>query len=970
MIHQQNHQKNIQKDIKDHASSPKLSNNSSISNSMINSTPSLPPHITNDPSDSNNQTIFQQFQQYSVKHPQNTQTQQQPSQTPTQTQLQQPQPPHLMHLPLHQQNVLNSRLQPGISQPSDPALQRLGLSRRVSTHMQRLPPLSNIHNGSSPASSPNGALLNNDYQNLQSYQLQQNTPQLSPSDKPLFKNVWGFNEFVDQASPTNSSFYIKSNYQSPISSNYQQQRMNSISGVPNSTLNVSPLRSNVNMTPSNLSMSQLSHHNNINVNDSEQIASFNNVRSNSFAVPNSKFNNFGDNTSNNADLLKQRQINQIQQQKQQKQLHNQHLQLLQLQQQQLPQRRYSQQYEPRLSNINMQPNMSSNSSLSNSNMNLSIESQQQQIIPPLRALGPVQSFNDMASLNSNNAPRRESVAAVYHNQRLYDDDLYNNELRNNRDRQTSETSMMSIDDLNEIYNQHYGTPNMIPNNNNNNNNNSNNYDYNNVSFSNDSINLQNDMRADSLVNKIQTPRFEKINSVDDLSPIIHEVPKFRRVIENENKTKQYVSPLKALTSELNSTYSICVPEYDYQSSKNPRRVLTKNNKPFHNNGYDNESYDYILYVNDILGTEENKKYLVIDILGQGTFGQVVKCQNLKTNEIVAIKVVKARQECLQQSITEGNILEYLSKRVDPKYEKYFISLKDKFMHKYHLCLVFELLSSNLYELIKQNHHHGLNIKLVKNFAIQILESLCALKDIKLIHCDLKPENILLKSLDKPDLKIIDFGSACQERQTLYTYVQSRFYRSPEVILGVEYSTSVDMWSFGCIIAELFLGLPIFPGASEYEQLCRIVETFGMPPSWMMVEKKSNNYFVKERNLQTGKVSFRLKSLNEFNTEFNLNEAPPKQYFSDKKIDDIIMNYRISKRKNPTKEMIENEMHERSCLVHFLKGIMNLNPLERWTPHEAVHHPFVTNEPWTGTWFPPTAIGQPSHGSGLRSRSLV
>jgi dual specificity protein kinase YAK1 len=219
---------------------------------------------------------------------------------------------------------------------------------------------------------------------------------------------------------------------------------------------------------------------------------------------------------------------------------------------------------------------------------------------------------------------------------------------------------------------------------------------------------------------------------------------------------------------------------------------------------------------------------------------------------------------------------------------------------------------------------------------------------------MKPENILLKAPDKPDLKIIDFGSACQERQTVYTYVQSRFYRSPEVILGVEYTTSVDMWSFGCIVAELFLGLPLFPGTSEYEQLVRIVQTFGMPPSWMMVEKKSNNYIVKERDPITSKLSYRMKSLNEFNLEFNLNESPPKKYFGDTKLDDIINNYQLPNRKNMSKEQIDEEMMGRSCLIHFLKGVLNLSPLERWTPHDAIHHPFVTGEKWTGHWVPPAA----------------
>lgn len=86
--------------------------------------------------------------------------------------------------------------------------------------------------------------------------------------------------------------------------------------------------------------------------------------------------------------------------------------------------------------------------------------------------------------------------------------------------------------------------------------------------------------------------------------------------------------------------------------------------------------------------------------------------------------------------------------------------------------------------------------------------------------------LLRSRLQSPSIKIIDFGSACHEKQTVYTYIQSRFYRSPEVILSLPYSTAIDMWSLGCICVELFLGLPLFPGTSEYNQISRIVEMLG------------------------------------------------------------------------------------------------------------------------------------------------
>jgi serine/threonine protein kinase len=96
--------------------------------------------------------------------------------------------------------------------------------------------------------------------------------------------------------------------------------------------------------------------------------------------------------------------------------------------------------------------------------------------------------------------------------------------------------------------------------------------------------------------------------------------------------------------------------------------------------------------------------------------------------------------------------------------------------------------------------------------VQILASLRYLKHEAIIHCDLKPENILLKAPNRSAIKVIDFGSSCLQDERIYTYIQSRFYRSPEVILGMPYGTEIDMWSFGCILAELYTGYPLFPGA--------------------------------------------------------------------------------------------------------------------------------------------------------------
>jgi serine/threonine protein kinase len=105
------------------------------------------------------------------------------------------------------------------------------------------------------------------------------------------------------------------------------------------------------------------------------------------------------------------------------------------------------------------------------------------------------------------------------------------------------------------------------------------------------------------------------------------------------------------------TYVTCNPNYSYQPINNPRRVLTKPSKHAGNNGVDNEDCDYILYVNDIIGSKEGHQYQIIDALGSGTFGQVVKCQNIKTKELIALKVIKNKPAYYNQSLIEVAILE-------------------------------------------------------------------------------------------------------------------------------------------------------------------------------------------------------------------------------------------------------------------------------------------------------------------------
>ena len=151
------------------------------------------------------------------------------------------------------------------------------------------------------------------------------------------------------------------------------------------------------------------------------------------------------------------------------------------------------------------------------------------------------------------------------------------------------------------------------------------------------------------------------------------------------------------------------------------------------------------------------------------------------------------------------------------------------MYRNHQCLVFEMLSLNLYEFLKNTDFSGVSLNLLRKFAKQILKALSylATPEVDIIHCDLKPENILLCTPKRSAIKVIDFGSSCRSNKPMYSYIQSRFYRSPEVMLGLPYSTAIDIWSLGCILVEMHTGEPLFSGSDQVDQMQKIVKVSGL-----------------------------------------------------------------------------------------------------------------------------------------------
>lgn len=216
-------------------------------------------------------------------------------------------------------------------------------------------------------------------------------------------------------------------------------------------------------------------------------------------------------------------------------------------------------------------------------------------------------------------------------------------------------------------------------------------------------------------------------------------------------------------------------------------------------------------------------YKFLQQIGDGTYGSVILAQSLANGEKVAIKRMKKKyyswDECM--NLREVKSLQKLS-------HANLVKLKEVIREDNTLYFVFEYLKENLYQLIK-DRDKPFPEPIIRNILYQILQGLAFMHKHGFFHRDIKPENVLCMG---PDLvKIADFGLAREIRsRPPYTdYVSTRWYRAPEVLLrSTNYSSPIDIWAVGCIMAELYTLQPLFPGRSEIDQIFRICSVLGTP----------------------------------------------------------------------------------------------------------------------------------------------
>eukprot|EP01113_Clastostelium_recurvatum_P008787 TRINITY_DN1417_c0_g1_i2.p1 TRINITY_DN1417_c0_g1~~TRINITY_DN1417_c0_g1_i2.p1 ORF type:complete len:497 (+),score=124.66 TRINITY_DN1417_c0_g1_i2:1800-3290(+) len=233
-------------------------------------------------------------------------------------------------------------------------------------------------------------------------------------------------------------------------------------------------------------------------------------------------------------------------------------------------------------------------------------------------------------------------------------------------------------------------------------------------------------------------------------------------------------------------------------------------------------------------------YITDRVVGNGSFGVVMKAVVVGTNETVAIKKVLQDKRYKNRELQIMKMLSHIN----------VVALRNSFFtngpknDEVFLNLVLEYVPDTVYRVARQysKEKKAIPMLLIKLYMYQLCRSLAYIHMLGICHRDIKPQNLLLDTASGV-LKLCDFGSAklLIKGETNVSYICSRYYRAPELIFGAtNYSTAIDMWSMGCVLAELLLGQPLFPGDSGVDQLVEIIKVLGTPTR-EQIQSMNQNY---------------------------------------------------------------------------------------------------------------------------------
>lgn len=344
------------------------------------------------------------------------------------------------------------------------------------------------------------------------------------------------------------------------------------------------------------------------------------------------------------------------------------------------------------------------------------------------------------------------------------------------------------------------------------------------------------------------------------------------------------------------------------------------------NWNDSEGY-YKAIVGEVI---DNRYSVVCELVGKGVFSNVLKCYDKVGKIPVAIKVIRDNDMMRKAAEKEISILKKLNE-YDKDNKRHIVRLLRSLKYKNHLCLVFEWMWGNLrIALKKYGNGYGLNATAVHCYTKQLFIALRHMRKCRIMHADLKPDNILINEKFNA-LKVCDLGSASDiSENEITSYLVSRFYRAPEIILGFRYDAQIDVWSAAATVFELATGKILFPG-------------------------KSNNHMIKLMMEYKGKFSHKMIKGGQFYSQhFNDNLDfiyVDRDYYTKKEVVRIISDLRPTK--NITCDLLEHQywLKGNSPKMQFLKKkikqlgdllekCLMLDPTKRYTPDQALQHPYL------------------------------
>lgn len=302
------------------------------------------------------------------------------------------------------------------------------------------------------------------------------------------------------------------------------------------------------------------------------------------------------------------------------------------------------------------------------------------------------------------------------------------------------------------------------------------------------------------------------------------------------------------------------------------------------------------------------RFQMLQVVGKGSFGGVIKCADFKNNgKIVAVKFLRDNKKHHDQIVIENDFLEKLQHDNGPE-RHHIIKTYETFSYRGFFAIVMELGHNDVYNTLSAQNFLGLSITTIQLVTRQAANALRFIHSKGIIHCDFKPENILFMNQRKTLIKMIDFGCSSDQNHLIYTYIQSRFYRAPEVVFGCHYGPPIDVWGLGCVLCEMLTGKPLFEAEDECELMQLYQKILGPPPQWMINQGTRSGYY------------------------FHEDGSPNLEPTTDGAVH------------TPNSSSIEKETGINDKLfLSLVKGCLTWDPNERITPEQILSHPWMMHK---------------------------